>query len=602
MLYRAATTRQLRFHATTVGGVEARLSGERRKMIPTLCNTAWMWQCRPEAARFARAVNNVQRTQSQLLRQILIRNADCEFGRKHRFSNIQTPQQFQRHIPLCSYETLAESMGRIAAGQSGVLTREPVLMFEPTSGTAGPEKLIPYTRSLKRQFQRAISAWAWDTLAKRPYLRQGSSYWSLSPAFGRPRITTGGLSIGFDNDTQYLSLPQRLASKWAFAVNPAVSQLDNLDNFRYSTVLQLLCAANLTMISVWSPTFLLALLANLDDWWPTICDDLSRGTVTWPTPHAVAPGVARTIPLRRDRRRADYLKDVLGSSSSESEKLSHVWPSLRLLSCWTDATAAQFVPDLQRLIPNVEIQSKGLIATEGVVSIPQIDRPGTTLALRSHFFEFQEERAALEDNRNQGATQLAHELELNRTYRVIVTTGGGLYRYQLGDTIQVLDFWKRCPLIRFLGRSAETSDLVGEKLNERHVRESLQKVFGEERIAPSFSMLVPAAEKPLRYILYLQGKDIDSTLEMCCRLATRLQTEMEKNPYYRHAVRMGQLAALQVIVLDPQGEAAWQIFERTCVARGQKLGDIKPVALHSGNHWTAAFATARSASRDLNDR
>ncbi len=558
--------------------------------IANLFNSAWMWQCRPEASRYERAADDVQRTQSALLRQILARNAASEYGRKYCFSRILAARQFQSQVPVCSYELLSESIDRIAGGQTGVLTREPVRMFEPTSGSAGPEKLIPYTRSLKRQFQRAISAWAWDTLAKRPALRRGSSYWSLSPAFGRQRTTPGGLAIGFEDDTHYLSLSQRLASAWTLAVSPAVARLHNLDNFRYSTLLQLLRTSDLTMISVWSPTFLLALLANLEDWWPAICFDLSRGTVTWPAPQAVDSAVARKTRLRNDPRRADCLTSIFRSSGSRFEKLSGVWPSLGLISCWTDGAAAQYLPELRGVFPDVEIQSKGLIATEGVVSIPRMGRTGTALALRSHFFEFQEEPSAGEGAVGLGSIRLAHELEADRTYRVILTTGGGFYRYQLGDLIQVLGFWRRCPLIRFLGRSAATSDLVGEKLHELHVREVLQSVFAAKAITPGFSLLAPVADKPPRYVLYVQGHGIESTVRLCQELAKGLRNGLEQNPYYRHAIQMGQLGDVEVIVLDPTGESAWRVYERGCVANGQRPGDIKPVALHSSRQWDAALA------------
>lgn len=555
-----------------------------------LFNSAWMWQCRPEALRFARAAQDVERSQATVLQQILARNALAEFGRDHHFSRIRTAREYQDRVPVGSYETISHWIDRIAAGETGILTQEPVLMFEPTSGSSGPEKLIPYTRTLKRQFQRAICAWVYDAFTMRPTLRRGSSYWSLSPAFGGQRTTSGGLAIGFDDDSQYLSLPQRLASAQVLAVDPSVTRLASIENFRYATLLQLLQAPNLAVISIWSPTFLTTLLAKLDEWWPAICHDIRRGSVCWPAPNAVDSEFDRIVLRRRNPRRADYLTEIFGAAASSAEKLSRVWPTLGLISCWTDASAAQYLPELQTLFSNVEIQSKGLIATEGIVSIPRFGYSGTALAVRSHFFEFQEQCLTAEENGKGGPIQLAHELEAGHTYRVILTTGGGLYRYQLGDLIEVLGFWRECPLIRFLGRSMASSDLVGEKLHEKHVREVLDGLFAAEAITPRFSLLVPVAGTPPRYVLYLQGPDINSTRQLRDALAKRLQAGLDENPYYRHAVQLGQLAEARAIVLDPLGESAWQIFERVCVANGQKPGDIKPVALHPGTHWAKAFA------------
>src|SRR5262249_54105242 len=139
-----------------------------------------------------------------------------------------------------------------------------------------------------------------------------------------------------------------------------------------------------------------------------------------------------------------------------------IWPQLALLSCWTDAAAGQFVPSLKELFPAVEIQPKGLLATEAFVSFPLVGAEGADLGIRSHFFEFEETTG----NR----IKLTHELERGGCYRVLVTTAGGLYRYQLRDEIEVVGFHHQCPLLRFLGKSDQISDLVGEKLAEPHVR------------------------------------------------------------------------------------------------------------------------------------
>src|SRR6266852_4437688 len=81
----------------------------------------------------------------------------------------------------------ARAFAGIAAGEPNVLTRDPVLLLEPTSGSTGGEKLIPYTASLRREFQRAVAAWIGDLFRQRPAVRRGRAYWSLSPVFGPRR-------------------------------------------------------------------------------------------------------------------------------------------------------------------------------------------------------------------------------------------------------------------------------------------------------------------------------------------------------------------------------------------------------------------------------
>ena len=87
---------------------------------------------------------------------------------------------------------------RVAAGEERVLTSERVLLLEPTSGTTGGEKLIPYTAGLRRQFQRGVSAWMADLFYHRPQVRSGRAYWSISPALVSQRVSPGGIPIGFE--------------------------------------------------------------------------------------------------------------------------------------------------------------------------------------------------------------------------------------------------------------------------------------------------------------------------------------------------------------------------------------------------------------------
>ena len=152
--------------------------------IPWLLNTAWMLKCGREAAAFGRACRRVADTQRRLLLHILSRNRDSEFGRAHGFADIRDVRAYQERVPLASYDNFFELIQRIAAGQKKVLTCEPVQLLEPTSGSTGGEKLIPYTSELRRQFQRGLAAWIHDLFQGRPGIRAGRAYWSISPACG----------------------------------------------------------------------------------------------------------------------------------------------------------------------------------------------------------------------------------------------------------------------------------------------------------------------------------------------------------------------------------------------------------------------------------
>ena len=550
-------------------------------------NSAWMLKCAGERTAFRRAMRRVEFEQTNVLRDILRANRDSEFGRAHRFATISTPREFQDRVPLSCYDDYRAAIERIAAGRANVLTAEPVRLFEPTSGSSGPEKLIPFTRGLRRQFQRGVAAWVGDLLSHRPALRGGRAYWSISPAFGPVRRTAGGIAIGFDEDAAYLGGFEQWALRRLLVAPAALSRVHDLENFRYATLLYLAAASDLTLVSVWSPTFLTRLLDSLEPWSDRLAHDLRIGAVS--LPNATQTGKKGELRLRSNPRRASELAAIFRAGGAQGSKLRQIWPRLALVSCWGDAAAAIHLRELQQTLPDVEIQPKGLLATEGIVSIPQVDCSAPALAVRSHFFEFID--AESDSDRLQGSRQLrlAHELEQGGRYRIVLTTAGGLYRYLLGDEVEVAGFAGDCPLLRFMGRGDRVSDLVGEKLAEPHVRAVLDAACQACGVTPRFAMLAPADNEPARYQLFLQLRASDSDSARINALQQAVELGLGENPHYRYAVGVGQLAPFEICLLDPAAPSAWCIYENACLAHGQKVGNIKPVALAAGSSWQAAF-------------
>jgi hypothetical protein len=555
-----------------------------------LLNTAWMTTCFCEARAFHTATRSVAQAQTDVLTAILRRNRDTQFGFAHHFCSVDGPRAYRQQVPLSRYKDYAEAVAQIAKGKCGVLTRDRVELLEPTSGTTSGEKLIPYTAALRHQFQRAVAAWIVDLFQHRPLLREGRAYWSISPALGPPRKTSGGIPIGFEDDADYLGSVERWLIKKLLVVPAEVARLTDIESFRYCTLWHLLRADDLALMSLWSPTFLLTLLASIETWHDRLCFDLERGRLEPPSPllHALVKQFGHDRP--RDRVRARELRAIFRDGAPLSEKLRRIWPRLGLISCWGDAGAAHFLPELRSLFPDVEIQPKGLLATEGCVSIPFLGRSGAALAVRSHFFEFQE----LDSPEN---IHLAHELDRGGLYRVVLTTAGGLYRYELRDEVEVSGFENQCPLVRFLGKSDCTADLVGEKLGEPHVRAILSRLFDEKGPVPAFALLVPVLEQPPRYRLYLQIPELIADTPAMKDWTAGLEAGLCENPHYAYARHLGQLAPAEIAVLDSQGTPGWEVYERECFARGIRVGNIKPMALDPWTGWPAAFRAASQPFR-----
>ncbi len=256
--------------------------------------------------------------------------------------------------------------------------------------------------------------------------------------------------------------------------------------------------------------------------------------------------------------------------------LAAVWPRLRLISCWTDGPARRSAGALRDLFPGVAIQGKGLLATEGVVSIPFRDtRP---LALTSHYLEFVDDA---------GRARSAWELEEGMTCSVILTTGGGLYRYALHDRVRVTGFVGRAPCVEFLGKEDHVSDLRGEKLEQSFVQTAIDRSLAEHGTAAVFAMLAPDERaSPPSYVLFVSAQG-----ELPRGLAATLETELRRNPHYAHCVRLGQLSAAGVVSV---GADAAQRYVRHAARSGRRLGDVKPTALSPSSGWRAVLLEDRA--------
>ncbi|MED5604665.1 GH3 auxin-responsive promoter family protein [Fusobacterium pseudoperiodonticum] len=96
---------------------------------------------------------NILEIQENKLKEILESNKNSLYGKKYNFNEIKTIEDFQREVPLTTYEDYLAYIEKIKNGEEHVLTYEKVKMFELTSGSTSASKLIPYTDSLKKNFK-----------------------------------------------------------------------------------------------------------------------------------------------------------------------------------------------------------------------------------------------------------------------------------------------------------------------------------------------------------------------------------------------------------------------------------------------------------------
>jgi hypothetical protein len=545
-----------------------------------VANTLWQAASMPAWHRYRRATTDLEKIQHHILGMCLESNQNTDYGRRYDFKSIKTGEDFQNKVPLTTYDDYTDYIELIAQGKSMVLTAEPVLMFEITSGSTSGSKLIPYTQTLKSEFTHAISPWIVDLFRNNNGLKKGVAYWSITPLVDGHKFTSAGIPIGFEEDSAYLGRWGKIVVDAALAVPNAVKLLGDIETFRYITLLFLLRRPGLRLISIWNPTFLTLLLERLPVYWNDLIKDIAVGTISFPGPldQDVKGVLLKQLP-----------PDPIRSSSLRSlhpEDFRSLWPDLGLISCWTDASAAPSAKSLQDNFPNVTIQGKGLIATEAFISLPIIGVEGNVLACTSHFFEF---LPTDPHTFNPIGTQpkLAHQLEKGQTYSVIVTTGGGLYRYQMHDIVQVVDYLNQTPCFRFLGKGDKVSDLFGEKLTEQFISAILPDLMREYKLTPTFAMLAPDENRNnFHYTLYIELPPLQKKLDIHPDLSSGLDRKLRQNFHYDYCRKLGQLGAAELFIID---QGASEAYTQVCENQGQRLGNIKPSSLQNTTGWSKVF-------------
>ncbi len=527
-----------------------------------IANAAWLASNIPAWLRFRRALKNPEETQQRILRQLLSRNSRTAYGRAFNFESIRNYEDFKNRVPISDYEDLAPWIERIKRGEASLLTAEPVSHLIPTSGSTGGRKLIPFTAAFQSEINAAVAPWVIDLCRLYPSLTTGTSYWSISPARLGEVEDESVVPIGFEDDSGYLGGVRRRLVETTFAVPSILRLAPDLESFRYLTLLCLLRRPDLSLISVWHPSFLALLLDALPIWWKELLDDVRTGEC--PRASSLPLGLRKVMTVRPMPTRARQL------SASDPRNPQQLWPRLKVVSCWSDAQASLARAALQRRLPQIAIQPKGLLATEALVSIPfQGLHP---LAVTSHFFEFCDE---------DGGLHLAQELCEGRTYSIIVTTGGGLWRYKLGDKIEVDGFLDATPSLRFLGREGKVSDICGEKLAETFVTQSIEKACSSIGCSPNFAILAPEVDETSKwgYTLFFEG-------DLSVQAAQQLDRELCENPNYALCRRLGQLRPARCFRIDANGYAK---FVSVNLEEGRRLGDIKPQALSRHTRWADIF-------------
>ena len=614
-----------------------------------ILNGLFIFFCKKSYKNFVsniKSKSKIRETQVKILLEILKTNKNTEylktFETEKQILNVENEKEliekFQNKIPIVNYENVKEFVEREKRGESNVLLSDKIKLFELTSGSTSDVKYIPYTKKFLKSYMNGVFSWIYNLYQNNKRLFLGSSYWSVSPILKREAVTSGGIRVGIEDDTSYFDKVSAFFLNKLFTVPKEIKNTQNMEDFLLITAVFLLLSENLTMISVWSPSFLMILLDFIEKNHRGICQIVKSedlGTEFFADKNLGNKKYFQIIQKKYrklwKKNRSKFLinyfekyeKNILSKNdktqnleitekNNENEIMAEnknletksgnkivenfvdysvIWEKLSLVSCWADSDSYEiFIKLKEKLNPNkkninLKFQGKGLMSTECIVSFPLENvKNGSVAAYNSFFYEFIQ---VSDDKLENRSPKLLDELELGERYCVVVTTNAGLYRYNTNDIVEVTGFYHKIPIVKFVGRINNFSDIVGEKLKNSFVEKQVLKTLEENNIKSEFLLFAPVKNETegIFYTLFLEIKK-DGRKFNWKQIENEINSSLCKAFHYEYAYQLAQLRKVRVFLIEKDGLKTYTAEK----SKKQKIGDIKYRLLDKNFGWENKFA------------
>jgi hypothetical protein len=420
--------------------------------------------------RWDRLTLKPEEIQQRLLLQIVQRNRATRFGRDHGFGSIRSLSDYRNRVPLADYERLRPYVELAENGERDALTADPVLVFTMTSGSTGDPKLIPVTAGARESHRQLTRLWYDRALADHPELFDGKLLGVVSPATeGR---TPGGVPFGAASGLIYQSSPRWIQN--AYAVPNEVADVKDSET-KYYLIMRLALEHDISFLGTPNPSTILRLVETVNRYKEEIIRDIRDGAIAerCELPANLRAALARR--LRQNPLRARRLESLIKQDGTLRPR--EYWPRLKLIGCWKGGSVAVRLKEFPRWFGNaMPVRDLGYMASEAQMTLPVSDSGSAgILAIDKNFCEFIPEP---EIGAAQPTLLSCSELEEGKLYYIVLTTQGGLYRYDINDVVRVAGFYNRTPLIEFVRKGRDVTSITGEKL---HVNQVIQAMAQAER-------------------------------------------------------------------------------------------------------------------------
>ena len=514
--------------------------------------------------------------QNRLLLDIIQRNRGTAFGKDHGFAAIRSLADYRERVAIGDYERLRPYVERAENGEAQVLTEAPVEMFTLTSGSTGAPKLIPVTENSRANHRRLTRLWYYRANLDHPGLFDGKMLGVVSSA--QEGKTAGNIPYGAASGLIYQSSPRWIQN--AFALPYEVAEVKDFAA-KYYLIMRLALAQPISFFGTPNPSTILRLVEIADNNKSEIIRDIRDGAISerWHIPGEVRQKLAP----RLEKKPARALELERLANQYGALRPMDYWPQLQLIGCWKGGTVGVRLNELHRWFgESMPVRDLGYMASEAQMTLPISDSGFAGIPdLNGNFYEFIPEA---EIDSPQPATLTCAELKTGESYYLILTTPGGLYRYDINDVVRVAGFFRQTPLLEFVRKGRDFTNITGEKLHVNQVIQAMELAQALAGITPRHYRGIADAEES-RYSFPIEFDGANPSDDALRQLLAALDQNLAQLNIEYAQKRASQRLKPPVLCLMPPG---W--YERQASA-----------ALHRGARDTQFKAQLLSTTPQATD-
>ncbi|XP_073281250.1 indole-3-acetic acid-amido synthetase GH3.6-like [Primulina huaijiensis] len=468
---------------------------------------------------------NAGEIQTRVLAEILLRNSNVEYLKRHGLDGHTDTEAFKKVVPVISYEDIQPDIKRIANGDSSpILCCEPISEFLKSSGTSGGErKLVPMTgEELRRResFKKLSTPVMTQCF---PGIDRGKAMYFLFVA-SESKTPSGLLA------RQAITSSLRNSDLKDGPHNPFTSPRDSFlcEDYFQSVYSQMLCGLcqNKQVLragAIFAAGFIRA-IRFLEEHWSLLCNDIRTGSVNSSiTDPLVREAVMRI--LRPDPELADFIESECRKDSWQGI-IPRLWPNTKYIDVIVTGTMSQYVPTIDYYGNGLPLVSTLYGSSECYfgINLNPLSKPSDvsyTFIPTMAYFEF------LPVNENNGgrdevtdSTSVPKSLDgeeqqelvdlvnvkLGHEYEVVVTTYAGLYRYRVGDVLRVAGFKNNAPQFNFVCRKNVLLSIDSDKTDEVELQNAVKKAASHlipfNICVADYTSYADTTQVPGHYVLY----------------------------------------------------------------------------------------------------